>query len=92
MFKDHKSNVVLCLVLQSGLCVSGDVGDGRGGPRITHLTGSVGGGGVVEDEPRFPRLDQCAHFHYEYVELPPLQVRTSTHSGWSALRGMFVRT
>lgn len=59
--------------------MSGDVGEGRGGggPRITHLTGSSSGVGVgvVEDEPRFPRLDQCAHFHYEYVELPPLQVR-----------------
>ncbi|XP_050726285.1 GTPase-activating protein CdGAPr-like isoform X3 [Eriocheir sinensis] len=65
-------------VTKSGLCVSGDVGEGRGGggPRITHLTGSSAGVGVgvVEDEPRFPRLDQCAHFHYEYVELPPLQV------------------
>ncbi|KAK8749928.1 hypothetical protein OTU49_015136, partial [Cherax quadricarinatus] len=62
-------------VTKSGLCASGDSGDGRGGPRITHLTASVGVGvGVVDDEPRFPRLDQCAHFHYEYVELPPLQV------------------
>ena len=24
--------------------------------------------------PRFPRLDQCAHFHYEYVELPSINV------------------
>nr|XP_045581735.1 GTPase-activating protein CdGAPr-like isoform X3 [Procambarus clarkii] len=60
-------------VTKSGLCASGDVIDGRGGPRITHLTGGVGQA-VVDDEPRFPRLDQCAHFHYEYVELPPLQV------------------
>ncbi|XP_066968625.1 GTPase-activating protein CdGAPr isoform X4 [Macrobrachium rosenbergii] len=65
----------------SGLCVSSDVGDG-GGVRITHLTGSSGMGVNVgrsmvdmdEGETRFPRLDQCAHFHYEYVELPPLQI------------------
>lgn len=69
-------------VAKSGLCVSSDVCDGRGGVRITHLTGSTGGvsgtgAGVAagdEGETRFPRLDQCAHFHYEYVELPPLTV------------------
>jgi len=25
--------------------------------------------------PRFPKLDECAHFHYEHVDLGPLQVR-----------------
>ena len=25
---------------------------------------------------RFPKLEDCAHFHYEYAELGPLQVET----------------
>ncbi|CAL4147243.1 unnamed protein product, partial [Meganyctiphanes norvegica] len=49
----------------------------RGGVQITHLTGGSGGAGQSKEEgaPRFPRLDQCAHFHYEYVELPPLDIQ-----------------
>ncbi|XP_068244619.1 GTPase-activating protein CdGAPr isoform X3 [Palaemon carinicauda] len=77
----RRSRTPLTDLAKSGLCVSSDVGDG-GGVRITHLTGSSGmgvnvGGSMVdmdEGETRFPRLDQCAHFHYEYVELPPLQI------------------
>ena len=25
--------------------------------------------------PRFPRLQDCAHFHYEYTEFGPLHIR-----------------
>ena len=25
--------------------------------------------------PRFPRLQDCAHFHYEYTEFGPLRIR-----------------
>ena len=68
----------------SGVGVGGSV-------RITHKTGSssvmgigsgFGGGGsssglsIDDGATRFPRLDQCAHFHYEYVELPPITVST----------------
>lgn len=29
----------------------------------------------VEVLPRFPRLQDCAHFHYEYTEFGPLRLR-----------------
>lgn len=44
----------------------------EGNPRIQHLTAAS-----VSPEPgksRFPKLEECAHFHYEHVELGPLQV------------------
>ncbi|XP_039284370.1 GTPase-activating protein CdGAPr isoform X3 [Nilaparvata lugens] len=44
----------------------------EGKPRIQHLTGAS-----ASPEPgksRFPKLEECAHFHYEHVELGPLQV------------------
>ncbi|KAA0191085.1 hypothetical protein HAZT_HAZT001977, partial [Hyalella azteca] len=41
---------------------------GEGG--ATSLRGSA----LDDGGSRFPRLDQCAHFHYEYVELPPISV------------------
>nr|CAD7257131.1 unnamed protein product [Timema shepardi] len=44
----------------------------RGGSiRVHHLTPSQV---VSESKSRFPKLDECAHFHYEHVELPHLQV------------------
>ena len=27
--------------------------------------------------PRFPRLQDCAHFHYEHTEFGPLRIRLS---------------
>jgi hypothetical protein len=41
-----------------------------GSHHVPHAGSSLG-----EDAPvRFPRLDECAHFHYDHVELGPLQV------------------
>ncbi|XP_075224893.1 GTPase-activating protein CdGAPr isoform X2 [Lycorma delicatula] len=48
----------------------------EGNPRIQHLTAAS-----VSPEPgksRFPKLEECAHFHYEHVELGPLQVSLCT--------------
>lgn len=42
---------------------------GGGSIRIHHLTAST-----KEGLSRFPKLEDCAHFHYEHVELAPLQV------------------
>jgi len=29
---------------------------------------------IDDGESRFPKLEECAHFHYEHVELGPLKV------------------
>lgn len=29
---------------------------------------------IDEGKSRFPKLEECAHFHYEHVELGPLKV------------------
>lgn len=62
-----------CYMLQSsgGLCVEGEVRSGGGSVRIHHLTGVS-----PEGRSRFPKLEECAHFHYEHVELGPIQVTT----------------
>ena len=58
-------------VLQSGLCSSSEVATSRGCIKIRHLTSTA------QNEPqtaRFPRMEECAHFHYEFAEIGPLQV------------------
>ncbi|KAG8263871.1 GTPase activator activity protein [Homalodisca vitripennis] len=54
-----------------GLCGEGEVRSavGGGSVRIHHLTGVS-----PEGLSRFPKLEECAHFHYEHVELGPIQV------------------
>ncbi|PSN48778.1 hypothetical protein C0J52_05190 [Blattella germanica] len=49
----------------------------RGGSiRIQHLTAAAAAtsGSPADGRSRFPKLDECAHFHYEQVELGPFQV------------------
>lgn len=58
--------------LQPGnVCSEGEIRSvgGGGSVRIHHLTGVSPDG-----RSRFPKLEECAHFHYEHVELGPLQV------------------
>ncbi|XP_065206720.1 GTPase-activating protein CdGAPr isoform X2 [Planococcus citri] len=43
--------------------------NGSGSIKIQHLTGSCALG-----RSRFPKLEECAHFHYEHVELGSLQI------------------
>jgi hypothetical protein len=60
------------------------LGTSRGGSiRIQHVTAAAAAAssapsslcsGGEELPARFPRLDECAHFHYDHVELAPLQV------------------
>ncbi|KAK2709898.1 hypothetical protein QYM36_013546 [Artemia franciscana] len=55
---------------QSGLDNETEIETTRGSIRIHHLTCSaLQSNGAQEDSPRFPRLEECAHFHYENVEL-----------------------
>jgi len=57
---------------QSGLCNASELESSRGGSiRIQHVTGISN---ASEGRSRFPKLDECAHFHYEHVEIGPLQV------------------
>lgn len=35
---------------------------------------------TAEGRSRFPKLDECAHFHYEHVEIGPLQVGVDLHA------------
>merc|ERR1719471_367119 len=60
-------------ISQSGLCSSSELETSRGSIRIQHLTGS--NLHPREDTgTRLPRLEECAHFHYEFAEIGPLQV------------------
>ena len=70
------------LSFQSGLCSSSQLETSRGSIRIHHLTGSMGGGLAPgsqpnKDQSRFPRLEDCAHFHYEITEIGPIKVKES---------------
>lgn len=56
-----------------GMCVEGEVRGVTGSVRIHHLTGVS-----PEGRSRFPKLEDCAHFHYEHVELGPIQVTVVT--------------
>lgn len=60
-------------MFQSGLCTSSELETSRGSIRIQHLTGSSHG--MESSSSRFPRLEECAHFHYEFAEIGPLQVK-----------------
>ncbi|XP_049838628.1 GTPase-activating protein CdGAPr isoform X8 [Schistocerca gregaria] len=61
-------------IAKSGLCAATEMESARGGSiRIQHLTGATAGV-AGEGRSRFPKLDECAHFHYEAVELGPLQI------------------
>ncbi|XP_076253784.1 GTPase-activating protein CdGAPr isoform X3 [Rhynchophorus ferrugineus] len=43
------------------------------------ISDAAGGAPAPGGEPcRFPKLEECAHFHYERVQLPPLQVALQT--------------
>ena len=46
---------------------------GNGKTRLSEQVNNQG----KQDEiiPRFPRLQDCAHFHYEYTEFGPLRIR-----------------
>jgi len=64
-----------CLCLQSGLCAATEMESSRGGSiRIQHLTAAATCVSPAGGRSRFPKLDECAHFHYEQVELGPFQV------------------
>ncbi len=70
------------IFFQSGLCSSSQLETSRGSIRIHHLTGSLSGGLASQpsrDQPRFPRLEDCAHFHYEFTEIGPIAVRLMTN-------------
>ena len=71
--------------LQSGLCSSSELETSRGSIRIQHLTatsntvnGSLKSNSTTckTEQSRFPRLEECAHFHYDFTDIGPLVVRT----------------
>lgn len=35
--------------------------------------------GSLDGSSRFPKLEECAHFHYDFVEFGPVQVRECHH-------------
>ncbi|TRY77945.1 hypothetical protein TCAL_10902 [Tigriopus californicus] len=63
-------------VTKSGLCSSSELETSRGAIRIQHLTAgqtsSCQANSTNEGVARFPRLQDCAHFHYECTEIGPL--------------------
>lgn len=52
-----------------------------GHPADMQISEAAGGAPLPGTEPcRFPKLEECAHFHYERVQLPPaLQVALQTN-------------
>lgn len=46
-----------------------------GGNRTDDFSTPVSSGSNMSSIARFPKLDECAHFHYEHVELSTLEVR-----------------
>jgi len=48
---------------------------GMGGNRTDDFGTPVSSGSNMSSIARFPKLDECAHFHYEHVELGILEVR-----------------
>lgn len=71
-----------CLCLQSGLCAATEMESSRGGSiRIQHLTAAATCVSPAGGRSRFPKLDECAHFHYEQVELGPFQVCVGLYYG-----------
>ncbi|XP_054259133.1 uncharacterized protein LOC128983900 isoform X2 [Macrosteles quadrilineatus] len=59
-----------CSITGGGGGMCGEVESGGGGSvRIHHLTGVS-----PEGRSRFPKLEECAHFHYEHVELGSIQI------------------
>ncbi len=49
---------------------------GPGGISGNH--GLSGGSEINGQTTRFPRLEECAHFHYEYTDIGPISVRRHT--------------
>lgn len=47
---------------------------GLGGNRTDDFSTPVSSGSNMSSIARFPKLDECAHFHYEHVELSTLEV------------------
>ncbi|KAK6645408.1 hypothetical protein RUM43_001685 [Polyplax serrata] len=59
-------------ISKSGLCGVSELETSKWGSiKIQHVTGL---GTASEGKSRFPKLDECAHFHYEHVEIGPLKV------------------
>ena len=67
--------MTLTVMFQSGLCSSSELETSRGSIRIQHLTGANHHPPTESSAVRFHRLEECAHFHYEFTEIGPLQVR-----------------
>ncbi len=81
--------VLLCAYIQSGLSGLSELGTPRGGSvRIQHrppkhpsgssIAAATSGSASAVETSRFPKLDECAHFHYDVVDLGPLTVCHST--------------
>ena len=64
---------ILLILLQGGLCKSFnlDNSSSSSGIKIQHVTEL---NNVPEEKSRFPKLEECAHFHYDHVEIGSLQV------------------
>ena len=76
------------LLFQSGLCSSSELETSRGSIRIQHLTATsntVNGplksnsncSKLLPEHSRFPRIEESAHFHYDFTDIGPLVVRIS---------------
>eukprot|EP00095_Tigriopus_kingsejongensis_P002223 snap_masked-scaffold817_size93049-processed-gene-0.1 protein:Tk02223 transcript:snap_masked-scaffold817_size93049-processed-gene-0.1-mRNA-1 annotation:"rho cdc42 rac gtpase-activating protein rics" len=64
------------MAITSGLCTSSELETSKGSIRIQHLTAGQSSNLPTPKEgvARFPRLQDCAHFHYEFTEIGPIQL------------------
>ena len=90
------SILCLSFYLQSGLCSSSELETSRGHIRIQHLTAaassstSTGNCSTIGlrctsassemNQSRFPRLQTCAHFHYDFTDIGPISVIASSEA------------
>ncbi|XP_040573239.2 uncharacterized protein [Lepeophtheirus salmonis] len=65
------SNIDPKFTSQSGLCTSTDLETSRGSIRIQHLTAL---NNETAGSSRCPRIENCAHFHYEFTEICGIQI------------------
>ncbi|XP_043215498.1 formin-like protein 20 [Amphibalanus amphitrite] len=82
----HFSTIDSAYTSQGGLADFSQLETSGGSVRIQHLTGGRPGGAAAAGEPHDSLIAPCAHFHYEHVHLPGLEVSAAVRPAWRSVR------